>query len=105
MRASRREEEEDCDPRDAMATSGEEQPDCDPAQSSATRGEPIAHIGDRISSNAHPNCDIANVHTTHGETVVEGDPACGTQIERREEIGDLRNARAVQTLMTAQPRI
>ena len=97
-RASRRETEDEDSPRIANATGSEEQPDCD--------APPPA------SSNGHPDCAKVTVHKTHGVTVHEGEPACDTQKERRQEKTNLSKpehsrtkAAAVLQTNEREPRI
>ena len=88
--ATRQETAVEHKPRVANATGGEEQPDCDTIQACATHGEASEHIGIHTSSNAHPDCAEATVHKPHGVTVLDCEPACDTQKERRQEKGKLQ---------------
>ena len=76
-------------------TSGEEQPDCDTHQDCATHGEASEHIGIHISSNAHPDCVKGDVKNPHGVTEHEGEPACDTHRERRQEKGRFQQPQAL----------
>ena len=89
-RATQREAEDEHNPQVANDTGGEE-----PIQACAPYGEASDHIGSHTSSNAHPDCAEATIIKTHDVTVLNGEPACHTQRERRREIGQLQNAGAL----------
>ena len=92
--ADRDEDDHDCNPRGATTTNEEQQPDCDYVRACATCGE-LADSGQNSASDAHPDCDVASVLTRRDENVVKGDPACDTQLERIDEIGEQMGDRAV----------
>ena len=94
-RATQRDAEDEHNPQVANDTGGDEQPDCDPIQACATHGEASDHIGSHTSSNAHPDCAEATINKTRDVTVLNGEPACDTQRERRQEISQLQNAGAL----------
>ena len=93
--ATRQETEDELKPRVAIATGGEEQPDCDTPHDCATHGEASEHIGIHTSSNAHPDCAEGNVQNPHGVTVLEGEPACDTHRERKQEKGRFQQPQAL----------
>ena len=110
--ATRQETEVEHKARVANATRGEEQPDCDTHQDCTTEGEASEHIGIHTSSNAHPDSPEATVHKPHDVTVLQDEPACDTQMERRQEEGKLQQlgtfrAKAAAGLQTSdrEPRI
>ena len=66
---TRREAEDEHNPRIHNATDVEEQPDCDTVHACATHGEASVHIGILTTSNAHPNCPEAIVDNTRQDEV------------------------------------
>ena len=94
-KATRREAEEENNPRVLNATGVEEQPVYDTHQDCATHGKASEHFGTHTSINAHPDCAEATVHKPHGVTVLAGEPACDTHRERKQEIGKLQKAGAL----------
>ena len=94
-RASRREADDENNPRIFNATGVEEQPVYNTVLACATHGEASEHIGIHTSSNAHPDCAEGNVQNPHDVTVLEGEPACDTHRERRQEKGSFQQPQAL----------
>ena len=68
-RATRREAEDENNPRILNATGAEEQPNCDTVHACDTHGEASVHNGIHPTSNAHPNCPEAIVDNTQQDEV------------------------------------
>ena len=65
-------------------------PTVTPSESVPSTERAVEHIGSDTSDAAH--CAKAIIRTAHGGTVLDGDPDCGTERVRSDEIGILQNA-------------